>query len=693
MDKTINDYSDLTILPEPILQSLQKRNLFCSGVASEPWFGTFPDVESINRQAFEEIFNLIKTKAASPRMPLAATILGEAGQGKTHLLRRISLACKHLENPALFVFVRPLLNSEHPLLHLLREIALSLAQKSGGNEHFSPLDRLVAEIMREGVRHCVKKYPTPKNEEFLAQLETDVFHILTRKITPRSMDIIESEAVNYIHSQVPDTTRELLRVILQYQHRDPEKQGLVIEWLKGNALDEEESKRLGVRSRQGDSDGKIEQEARQIILTLGILFQRYEMPMVVCFDQLDNLTRPELILGFGNMIYLLVDNAANVLPLAFIRGDSWNERFRKHLDKYVVDRLEQKKQNLIGCTREESKELVSLRIEQMFGQQTKESAVIIDWLWSRLESKLKGLNSPRQVIRHANQIIEGASSEMPTADEIMAAEYKKACGLVAADFDSWTPDSECLQRAAELFLTYQEQVVSCAPGIDRLTTWTGTLKSETDSDGEIPYACFINKSKHWQSVSAALGRCKDFLHEHPNGICTYVTDARCGFKPTWTATLERRREVEALGGSIVILDQSAGVRWYGLVSLSWKVGSGDVLLGAQSATEKDLENFLRTGFSVCKTEGLFDRLIEKGTPPPLPPAPPPTTTSDELIAAILDCLAQSVMPIMEIDRLMTKLSERGIIVTQERCFEQIGKNQHKIMLLPSRNSHCVMRTP
>ena len=53
----------------------------------DPWFEGFPDVKSINRQAFEGITDLIKNIAASPRMPLTGTILGEAGDGKTHLYR------------------------------------------------------------------------------------------------------------------------------------------------------------------------------------------------------------------------------------------------------------------------------------------------------------------------------------------------------------------------------------------------------------------------------------------------------------------------------------------------------------------------------------------------------------------------------------------------------------------------------
>ena len=690
----MTDFPNTPDLPESLLESLREKNPFISGMAAEPWFNNSPDIDTINQQAFKGILNLIKSKAAHPRTPLAGTVLGEAGEGKTHLLRRILLDCKKLESPSLFVFVRPLFDSTRPFNHLLREIVQSLTQKSDGQESFCQFDRLVAEIMRDYIHHRVTtENPTPGNKKFLEQLKDDVFLIFTYKgLNPDAIKIVEREAVNYVHSQVPETSREFLKVVFQY--KDPAKQSLVVYWLKGNVPDEEDNQLLGVPSRAGYSIETMEQKAHEMILTLGVLFTRYHIPMVVCFDQLDNLTNREQIVGFGQMIDLLVNHAASMLPLAFARGDAWNEQFQQHLSKPTFERLNSNRLPLFGCTKEEAKELVSRRVEeQVLGEKTEDIAAIKNWLLPLLEKRLQisGTNSPREVIRYANEIIQGISGAAPaelSESEIIekiAEEYKAAFGAVAADFDRWEPEAEYLQQAAELFLYCQENVLSCMPGGDRLMAWTGTLNGPNSS--EIPYACFINKSKHHRPVLDALDRCKEFLQKYPNGVCSYITDARCDFRTTWTKTNERRKEVEKLGGNVVILDQPAAVRWYGLASLSLEIGDGNIRLGTRLAAHKDLENFLRSGFFGYKTEGLFDRLIEKNVPPPPPPPPPPPV--EKFINAVQYYVEQSPLYHMPLDFLIEKLREKGFDVTPEWCLEQIGKNQNKVKHLRSKDGYIV----
>ena len=701
----MNDFSNIPDPQESLLELLRKNNPFIFHAVTDPWFNNFPDIVSINRQAFEGIRVLIERKAATPRLPLAGMVLGEAGEGKSHLLRRILDTCKK-SMAALFVFVKPLFHPKRPLHHLLQEIVYCLSTNSEGEACFSQFERLVAEIIRDFVRYRVTNYPqdaTPNNKLFLERFDSDVFHvfdiekvraglmeeIISDKVRPVSLEIIEKNAVNYIHALVPETSKQFLDVIFQY--KTPEKRGLVRDWLKGKILDEDDCKILGVTPRSEISDETSEQEAREMILTLGALFARYRLPMVICFDQLDEfVVKKEMIPGFAQMIDLLVNEATSMLPLAFLRWDVWYDHVGKPpMDISTRQRLESNVFRLSRCTHSEAKELVSSRVEQMFGQGTNETISIEKWLMPLLESKfLGGSFSPREVINLANKIIADASGdskpELTTASESMAAEYKMACEAVAADFDAWDPDSEYLKRAAELFLNNQENVLSCEPGNDKYTTWTGTLKTP---EAEAPYACFINTTRNASSISAAMNRCIIFLQKHPKGICTYIADARCDFKPTWNVAHERRNQVEALGGNIVILDQSAAVRWYGLVSLSWKIGSGDILLeseqGLHNATNEDLANFLKNEFSAHETEGLFDLMTKKKRTPPdskrmIEPPPP-----DELIRAVRECLIESTIPVLKMEALLPKLRDKGITVTREWCLEQIGKNQNVFCLLPT----------
>lgn len=691
------------------LDNLRTRNPFADNAAASPWSHALPDVLSINGKPFEEIARLISAKSGQPELPLAGLVLGEAGMGKTHLLRRILDHCRGGDPPALFVFVKPLFNPDRPLHHLLQEIVLNLSKQTGGDGSFSQFERLVAEIIRDYVRYRVTKYPaddTPNNRRFLEQFESDVFHIFTnrKKVRAGSMGIIEKEAVSYIHSQVPETSKIFLNVIFQY--KIPERRGLVRDWIKGETLDDDDCELLGVKSRAGLSEKAIEQEAREMLLSLGVLFQRYRLPMVVCFDQLDNLIEPDLIAGFASMIHLLVNDVSNVLPLAFIRADSWNERFKKHPDRAFSDRLESNKIPLSNCTREQAKELVSARIDAVFSPSDRDGVSAKAWLSDRLEPKLNAELSPREVIYLANQIVRnsGAAPEsLPSSPEILAVEYKIAQEAVAADFNGWDPDSEYLKTALELVLHNKKSVLRCDPCKGKYAGWTGHFVPEQGQDAEkIPFGYYINTSKNWSTVSAVLRRAIAFLNENPGGRCVYIADARCNFSPKWKAN-ELREDFQRLGGVFLILDQVAVVRWYGLAHLSLKIGSGDILLetdqSLKTATEKDLAEFLSDHFEPFESEAGFDRLFEappvktEKAEPPESPAPRETETpkpSDEdLTRLICDCLTSSSYPILALEVLLQRLESKGVRITSEACLEHIGKNSETIDLIRSRDGVMV----
>ena len=710
----MNDLSNNSVPQISFLEVLRNNNPFSSNAAADPWNNSFPDVISINKQAFEEICTLIERKAASPRIPLAGLVFGEAGSGKTHLMRRILLACQKSKFPSQFVFIKPLVDPKRPFRLLLQEIVHCLSKKSEGETSFSQFDRLIAEIIRDYVRHRVTKDPkcdTPNNRSFLEQFEANVFHvydaekvragvmeeIISDRVSPVSMEIIEKNAIRHVYLQEPETTsRQFLDVIFQY--KTPEKRGIVLDWLKDKVLNEEDCEILGIPPRMEISDEAKEQEVREMILTLGVLFARYGLSLVLCFDQLDNLVKPELITGFASMIHLLVNDAASMLPLAFILADSWNERFNNDspdsafCDRAFCDRMESNKFVLSrGCTKEDAKELVSKRIEQMFGDGRPETIEMVNWLLPQLDLKMDRNRSPREVIRFANEIVRKGDSiaKLQPIPVIMAAEYKAVCEAVAADFDAWDPDSEYLKLASELFLNNQENILSCEPGDNKYMTWTGMLKTP---EAEVPYACFINTSKHSLAVLASLDRCLIFLKEHPDALCTYITDARCDFRPTWKVTNEKRKEFESLGGTVLILDQPAAVRWYGLVSLCWKIGSGDISIEGewQRAKNKDLVDFLKMEFSVHETEGKFDRLIKKKeVTSPKPTKQTQQPMDEELIEAMRASFSECVFPILKMQTILVKLHEKGINVTQEHCLEVIGKNQNVINLIPANDGFMV----
>ncbi|MDR2706359.1 MAG: ATP-binding protein [Planctomycetaceae bacterium] len=613
--------------PLSILNILRAKNPFADNAAANPWSSLFPDVLSINSKPFEEITRLISAKAVNPEQPLAGLIIGETGMGKTHLMRRILDQCRNSETTKLFVFVKPLFDPNKPIQHLLQEIVLNLSKKTSNKHSFSQFERLVAEMMRDYVRYRVTNNAadnTPNNRCFLEQFESDVFHIFTnqKKVRGKGMEIIAREAVNYIHSQVPETNKIFLNVIFQY--KTPEKRGLVRDWIKGGTLSEDDCEILGVKSRANLSEKALEGEARDMLSSLGVLFQRYRLTMVICFDQLDNINDSELIAGFASMIHLLVNDLSSMLPLAFIRADIWNERFKKYTDRAFSDRLECNKIPLSNCTNEQAKELVVARLDTVFPNENKnkEEELVKNRLLEQFDTKLKGELSPREVIYLANCIVRESDSVpvwLRTHSEILAAEYKIAQDNVTENFDTWDPESEYLKKALELWLRNQKFVSEIKEEKGKYTSWTGyfvpTSNGVTDKEisEKIPFGFFINTSKNWSVVSAVLRRAIEFLNKNPNGQCVYIADQRCNFSPKWKAN-ELRETFERLGGIFLILDQITVIYWYGLVALFWKIVNGDIVFETEqdlnTATEKDFVVFLSDQFEAFESQAGFDRLFK-----------------------------------------------------------------------------------
>jgi GTPase SAR1 family protein len=597
-------------IPLELRKLLRENNPFSSNIANEPWSNHSVDIPEINQEAFEFIRHLIDQQHDNPSLPLAGLALGEAGSGKTHLIGRIMKEYRKEGSKSLFVFVKPLFNSKQPLRHLLQEVVLSLSRNIDDDNGHCQLDYFVASIITDFFQHyLVEDRPDlinkKGNKEFLEQSRNDVYHIYHYfKQDKNAFDGLSQKAVNYLSGQLPDVSRQFLKILFQYT--DESKRGTVRDWLKGSNIDDNDRKSIGLAEQRNESIKDVEDEARTMLLALGAIFARYKFTLILCFDQLEELRDKEKINGFGSMVFLLVNNAYGMIPLTFVRADLWNENFVSNLDRAFIDRVKGNQTFLKGCTIKQSEELITKRLERGLGADKPDTKTIIDAVLSQWREKNKGNKEdfryePREVITAANTIVQIVIEEKKTAIQpppssvVLAAEYQDCCKDAEVYFDSWDPDSEYLKRAAEFYF-HSRLNKPPKPGGHKYLTWFDKLNG-------IPLACLINKEKCWQSVSAMIERGIGFLKANPGAFCIYVTDARCDFKPTWKKVAEQRKIFESLGGNMIVLDQTAAVRWYGLVSLSLK-------LGDLSVQEKDLLEFLRSDqFKPFENEGKFDKLL------------------------------------------------------------------------------------
>ncbi len=565
---------------EARLALFRRYNPFTSSSVGDPWEATYPDVPSINEHAFRGLCQLIEQKATSPALNCAGLILGEVGSGKTHLLGCILQQSKQTRLPFAFAYIQPLEDPEQTYRYLLREVMVNLFHPLEASPQATQFRRLVTRVVHEGST-------TPSLPSRIG-------------ITPEQFVAMQHRAIQRLSTAYPAISVRFLQVLFQYAVL--ERRTAAMYWLTGRLLDEAEAALLHVPDRAQASVAMLEEEAREILVSLGLLLTRYRQPLVICFDRLENLETDEQIHALGKMIEFLVDKAQAMLPIACFRGLQWEEKFRHKLNQHVSSRLETNKFELRGCTPEQAVALVRSRLASIPGNPDEESL----WPFDQ-EELLKtfhlGLYSPRRVITLANQRLREMLDEAPQATISPVEKLQEAFGqqyqAIVRDFERYQPDRGRLRRALELYLCYGPP--RCTPvesGQEKYIDFATRLPL---GGGNAVSAIFlVDVEQHHAAVGACLARGIAFLEEEPDGRAVYIREARCPFPmpPAWEATNKRLQHFKELGGQVVFLDSERAARWYALALLSYAVKEQDVTVTGPSAVPRPVTFEELTAFIV-----------------------------------------------------------------------------------------------
>jgi GTPase SAR1 family protein len=646
-----------------VRDQLFQNNPFFSGIATDPWENEDPDVFSLNQSAYEHICQLIQTKNQSPQIAFAGLVLGESGSGKTHFLKRLLDYTQQNDIGSIFVSVKPLLNPKRVMRHLLREIVVNLARVQVPEEKMND--------------------PSVEKRKTIPQFEYFVLKIIQRYLKDNlGFDI--QKAIAYFKRHYPGINENLLKAVFKY--RGASHQSLILTWLEGR-VDEDHVSILGLSNREGVDDLSLEEEAHDIIASMGMLLEYCNMTMVICFDQLDSMRHQDLIVAFGDSVHFLVNEVHSMLPLAFIRQNTWSERFDS-LDTAVIQRLSSNIAVLYGCTLEQSRELIKERIKDRFANSVEEK---FQWLMGQLEGKLKEGYTPRRVIELANEAVVHPSETVSKADvplppspefdivAFFADEYRRERDKVNLDFGVWPPDAERLLKALSAYLQSRPEYDALRHGDGRHISLRG--KYRKNSGDEVDCVFIINTADHYQPAKGAFDYGVKFFQSHPEGVCYYITEKRCKFKSTWIKTHESKRAFEALQGISLSLGESQAKDWYGLTSLIFKVEAGDVSLpasmGFRTATMEDFERYMKEGFD--------KNLLDVSDDPPLPPL------SEELLEKkIIDILSASPMHFMAVAILSKELKNNGVIVFDDSLLKFIKEHSDRMNLYGSTDGYLVM---
>ncbi|MDC0831639.1 AAA family ATPase [Geitlerinema sp. CS-897] len=251
-------------------------------------------IESIHQEIVAEIERILETVAGDRR---SRTILlsGDSGSGKSFLLSRLK---QRLNPQAFFTYIGPWPESDYIWRHTLRHTIDSLTYVPEGAQESQLLLWL-------------KSLSAFRDRGFLKRLigERHLF-------------------VHNFKSTYPTgiyNANEFFSVL--YHLTDPQLYSLACDWLKGDDLDDESLKALHV-----SSSIDTEHKAQSILGNFGRIATATQ-PIVLCFDNLDNVDRSDR--GYIDLQALFNVNSIvhnqklkNFLVIVSIVTNTWNENAR-----------------------------------------------------------------------------------------------------------------------------------------------------------------------------------------------------------------------------------------------------------------------------------------------------------------------------------------------------------------------------
>ncbi len=247
-------------------------------------------VNSIHQGIIDKVQNIL-TNINKTKTSKTIIIAGDSGSGKSYLLGRIK---RNLNQKAFFVYINPWPDSSFIWRHILRQTVDSLVCQPEGQKE-SQLLLWIKSLSAFRERGFVK-WVLGERGLFMSNLR------LTYPVG--------------IYN-----AREFFGVL--YDLTNPELYPLACDWLRGDDLEEEDLQKLRVK-RSIDS----EQVAKNILGNFGKIAV-HTQPIVLCFDQLDNI--PNLDNGFLDLQALFNVNSTihneyykKILIIISTITDTWN---------------------------------------------------------------------------------------------------------------------------------------------------------------------------------------------------------------------------------------------------------------------------------------------------------------------------------------------------------------------------------
>jgi hypothetical protein len=305
-----------------------------------------PDVPTINADVSEGILGEL-TRVLETGESVGVAVQGEAGTGKTHLLSRLRRS-PLVARSACVVHVPPLVG--HPdefVRHLLYHLVVSL-QRTPDGAAMPPIREIFVSFVTTRVMKRHGRIRVNRQE--------------LREIRRRARPILREAAP----TADPDVLRALEAVI-----RGQEE--LACDWLRGQALDAEELREIGIERNVTGED-----QALRIVVALSALARLAEPPraLVYTFDQIDGYVESERRRRFAEVAAELV-HRPNGLVLTMCLPGTWQD-LEADAPMPIVQRLSRGGMpplQMRGLSPAEIRQILELRLGPVFADEERPNAL------------------------------------------------------------------------------------------------------------------------------------------------------------------------------------------------------------------------------------------------------------------------------------------------------------------------------
>lgn len=645
---------------------------------ADPWARTFVDLPALNAPVSNAIVETIHGVRSAARdhgadlRTASLLVLGPAGAGKTHLFARLR---RKLGPRAIFVHLRPLVGTEMTPRYVLAEIVKQLSYDTATPEGapFRQLDTLVgaslahllgesANMPRVFLDGCVDMGDAKRRE----LLDDAVERLIER------------------HREVDEA---YLARLLDAPFMTPSNQRAALAWLAGRDLEESQLKRLGV------SAGLAEERIIGALQTLGV-FAAPGAPIVLVFDQLENLSDPEgvgnRVRAYANLVAELFDAMRGYVIVQMALDTEWEQAILPELSQAQKTRLGARTELIALPKPDETRELVRLWAEQLPTHPE-------PFPWPFGERHVKkwcetvGMTPRMLMIACKQALAEGEDAE-PADDERRDEDTAPGLGAPVPDEASiadglaaaWEQHLAAARGALDEAARDRRSAdaarlvggVACAlrfvPGVKvgRIDA-RQTMQIETTTNDKPAALCFLHQT-HPRAVTSALVKVAEIKKKQRANVLL-VRERVLEFPPTWKAVHGKQATLQREGVRWITLEREDAARLLALESFMAAARSRDLedargrIVDESHALAWLAQTHDVASWTVVRAFTAEEPLSEEEDAPG--EEAPSAARADDTAATIHACLAS--LRIASLDRLVREVVRARPDATRARIVEAL----------------------